>query len=168
MLGDNVYIQFPFSEQRFVIFFPFKSLQWVIGAYGIIFITSFIIFIIGTFMLSQSVMCGHTAPVLYKFTSFLVVSWWLIFFVIIGYLVKLYFGHDISSFISEQTREHTDEEMEERIFRKVFNEFDKDREGMNNIIIHNHICIYIYICVIYMYMYVCMYVCGYINISIAQ
>lgn len=128
-LGDTVQFSLPMSPIKFTILTQFTSLTWLIIFYVIVFIIAFIIFIVGSVMLSLSSFCAITAPGLYKFTSFLVVSWWLGFSIIIAYLVKFYFGADIAGFVNEQTREHTVEEVEERIFRKVFNEYDKDREG---------------------------------------
>ncbi len=73
--------------------------------------------------------CAVTAPLLYSFTTFLVVSWWLGFSVVLAYMIKFYLGAEIANLMREATREHTNEEMEERIFRKVFNDYDKDRMG---------------------------------------
>ena len=128
-LGDNVYLSLPMSPVKFLILHQFTSLTWLMIFYFVVFLVGFITFIVGSFMLSESSFCAYTAPGLYKFTSFLVVTWWLGFSIILAYLIKLYFGSDIASFVTEQTREHTAEEMEERIFRKVFNEFDTEREG---------------------------------------
>lgn len=128
-LGDTLEVKVPMSNHTFVLLRPFTSLKWLIGVYFVFVVATFIIWIVGSYMLGLSVFCSSTAPLLYKFTTFLVVSYWLGFFVVIGYSVKLFFGKDILAFIKEQTREHTNEEMEERIFRKVFNDYDKDREG---------------------------------------
>lgn len=128
-LGDEIKVGIILSDHKFTILTPFTSLQWLIMTYFGIGIYAFIVFIVYTALLSQSNFCAVTAPLLYKFSSFLVASFWIGFVVVISYLIKLYFGGDIASFIHDQTREHTNEEMEERIFRKVFNEYDKNREG---------------------------------------
>lgn len=128
-LGDTISISLPMSPIKFTILQPFTSLSWVMIFYFVVFVTGFITFIVGSFMLSLSSFCAQTQPSVYKFTSFIVACWWIGFSVIIAYIVKLYFGADIASFVTENTREHTAEEMEERIFRKVFNEYDPDRQG---------------------------------------
>jgi hypothetical protein len=128
-LGDLLTIPIPFSSHRMTLLKPYTSLKWLMGVYFVIFVTAFIIFIVGTYMLGLSSFCAVTAPLLFKFTTYLVITWWLMFVVIVVYMIKFYFGQDIAAFVNEQTREHTNEEMEERIFRKVFNEFDKNRTG---------------------------------------
>ena len=139
-LGDEIKIGVILSDHKFTILRPFTSLQWLIMIYFAIGLFAFIVFIVYTALLAQSSFCALTSPLLYKFSSFLVASWWIGFCVVIGYLIKLFFGSDIASFIHDQTREHTNEEMEERIFRKVFNEYDKDREGMYIMYVY-YVCI---------------------------
>lgn len=128
-LGDTITISLPMSPVKFTILHQFTSLSWLIIFYAVVFLIAFITFIVGSFMLSLSSFCAITQPGVFKFTSFIVAIYWIIFSVIIAYIVRLYFGADIASFVSENTREHTAEEMEERIFRKVFNDYDADRQG---------------------------------------
>ena len=127
--GDVIQVQVPLSPIKVTLLKPFTSLAWLMFFYFVVFVTTFIVFCVGSYLLGLSTFCAATAPLLFKWTTFLVVSWWIGFCVCIVYMIKLYFGNDIASFITDQTRDHTPEEMEERIFRKVFNEFDKNREG---------------------------------------
>lgn len=128
-LGDTIAVSLPMSPVKFTILYQFTSLTWLMIYYAVVFIIAFVTFCIGSFMLSLSSFCAVTQPSVFKFTSFIVACWWIGFSVILAYLVKLYFGADIASFVTENTREHTAEEMEERIFRKVFNDYDADRQG---------------------------------------
>mmetsp|Transcript_16052 Transcript_16052/g.17386 ORF Transcript_16052/g.17386 Transcript_16052/m.17386 type:complete len:132 (+) Transcript_16052:387-782(+) len=51
---------------------------------------------------------------------------WILFFIAGLYSVKLFFGTTLVKLIKEQTREETLEEVEERIFKKQFQQFDPE------------------------------------------
>lgn len=128
-LGDNMYFTIPFTNVTFKVLRPFASMWWLMGFYAVIAITSFIVWCVGSYLLAASVFCAVTSPLLYQFSSFLVISYWLGFSVVVAYLVKIVFGRDIAGFVKDATREHTVDEVEEQIFRKKFTEYDKERDG---------------------------------------
>jgi hypothetical protein len=105
---------------------PFTSLKWLIGYYSALAVASFIVWVVGAALLSMSTFCVATAPVLYSYSTFLVASYAIAFFIVIVYLIKLKFGGNIAALVKEQMRQPTQEELEERIFRKNFSEYDKD------------------------------------------
>lgn len=127
-LGDKIRLNIPFFKINRQILAPFTSLKWIMIFYLIIAVVSFIVWIVGCALLSLSVFCSMTAPVLYSYTLFLVVSYALSAFIVVGYILKLKFGNSIMSLVKEQMRQPSQEELEERIFRKKFAEFDKDME----------------------------------------
>jgi hypothetical protein len=90
---------------------------------------SFIIWAVGAQLLALSIFCAGTAPSLYNFTLYLVVTYWLGFFIIGCYLIKLKYGNFIEQYISSQAKGPSVEDMEERIFRKEFKKFDKKKLG---------------------------------------
>lgn len=90
---------------------------------------SFIVGIVGAFLLSLSTFCQSTAPLLYSYSLFLVVTYWLGLFILILYLIKLSFGKSIAKAIVERTKEETLKDVEDRLFKTKFKEFDKDNEN---------------------------------------
>lgn len=108
---------------------PFSNLKWVIGAYMVIAFTSFIIWIIGGALLSFGVFCQITAPSLYAYCSYLVAVYWLGFSIVAVVLVKMKYGDVIATYIANQMEEPDQAELEEKIFRKKFNEYDKESTG---------------------------------------
>lgn len=128
-LGDTIRISVPSLSIDWVLLVPFQSLKWIMWFYFYLGVMSFIVGIYGAFVLSLATFCKTTAPTLYTFSLFCVVLYWLGLFFSSIYLVNLFFGNSISKFIAEKTREDTMEEVEERIFKKQFQEFDKDNEG---------------------------------------
>jgi hypothetical protein len=90
---------------------------------------SFIIWCVGAQLLSLSIFCANTSPSLYNFTLYLVVTYWLGFFIIGCYLIKLKFGNFIEKYVSSRAQGPSVEDMEERIFRKEFKKYDKKKIG---------------------------------------
>lgn len=90
---------------------------------------SFIIWAVGAQLLALSVFCAGTAPSLYNYTLYLVVTYWLGFFIVGCYLIKLKYGNLIQSYINSQAQGPSVEDMEERIFRKEFKKYDKKKIG---------------------------------------
>lgn len=125
-MGDKIFLSINFLKVKVQVLQPFTSLTWLMGFYAILFFVSFIIWIVGASLLSLSTFCVLTAPVLYSYSTFLVASYAIAFFIVVGYVIKLKFGANIASMVKEQMRQPTQEEMEERIFRKKFGEFDKE------------------------------------------
>ena len=54
---------------------------------------------------------------------------WLIFFTILFYLIKIQFGHIVQSAVFESTRAPNADELEEEIFRKYFKEIDRKKQN---------------------------------------
>jgi hypothetical protein len=90
---------------------------------------SFITWAVGAQLLALSIFCAGTAPSLYNFTLYLVVTYWLGFFIIGCYLIKLKYGNFIEQYVSSRAQGPSVEDMEERIFRKEFKKFDKKKLG---------------------------------------
>ncbi len=130
-IGDNVQLKIATLGIDYKILAPFKSLKWLMGFYIVLFGMSFIVFIVGTVLLNLSIFCVDTAPVLYKYSQFLVVTYWVGFAITLIYVVKLFAGSSIVKLLKETTRESTVSEVEEKLFRQKFNEFDA--EGDNRI-----------------------------------
>ncbi len=127
-MGEDMSLQIKWLDIDMVILRPFKSMKWIMYFYFGLFVMNFIVAIYGTFLMSLAIFCAPTAPMLYQFSLFILSIFWIFFFTIIAYSIKFFFGHRISSFIQEQTRAETLEEVEERIFRKKFSIFDPEKE----------------------------------------
>jgi hypothetical protein len=128
-LGDNIRLTIPSLGIDSKILAPFKSLKWLAGFYGCIFFMSFIVWIVGTVLLNLSIFCVKTAPVLYSYSRFLVVVYWLFFCVTLIFAIKMFFGNTIAKLVKEGTRESTLSEMEDQLFRQKFNELDLEAEN---------------------------------------
>lgn len=128
-MGETMSINISALGVNRVILAPFKSLKWVMGAYLGVGILSFIFAIVGAIILSLAIFCKDTAPTLYNYSLFLLVINWIGFFVIGFYLVRLFFGGRIATIIKQTTRTETMQEVESRLFKRKFEEFDVQKEG---------------------------------------
>lgn len=128
-LGHHVHVKIPGINWVIHLFRPFTTLKFLAVVYGVIGFQSFIIWAYGTALLDSSIFCIGTAPELYQFSAFLVITYWLGFFIVGCYLIKLKFGNLIDRFISGQAQGPSVEDMEERIFRKEFKKLDKKKSG---------------------------------------
>jgi hypothetical protein len=127
-IGDKLVFQWDFLfKLHFTFAYPYHSLKWVMIFYIIIGFTSFIVWIVGTALLNSSFLCIATAPKLYSYTLFLVACYWLGFVIIILSLINIMYGDRIQQFIKDQLTGASQAELEERIFKKKFLEFDKDK-----------------------------------------
>eukprot|EP01031_Cornospumella_fuschlensis_P026994 gene26994-32614_t len=127
-IGDEIKITIPMLNFERVLFSPFKSLKWVLGFYLVVGGIAFILGIYGAFILSLATFCQQSAPALYQFSLFVVTIFWLGFFFTGGYAVKMFWGTNISRFIEDKVREESMEEVENRLVRAKFAEFDKSKE----------------------------------------
>lgn len=127
-MGEEMSLQIKWLDIDMVVLRPFKSMKWIMYSYLGLFVMNFIIGIYGSFIMSLAVFCAPTAPMLYKFSLFILAISWIFFFTMVAYCVKFFLGNRIAAFIQEQTRTETMEEVEERIFRKKFNLFDPEKE----------------------------------------
>lgn len=125
-LGDDIYLKIPSLGINQRVLKPFRSMKWIIGIYLALGGMNFLISIIGTVLVQLSSFCVSTAPKVYQFSLFLVCMFWILFFIAGLYSVKLFFGTTLAKLIKEQTREETLEEVEERIFKKQFQQFDPE------------------------------------------
>lgn len=128
-LGDTININVPALGISFTLLRPFKSLKFVAGAYFILAVVSFIVWIVGSVLLQLSVFCEATAPELYKFSTFLVAIYWMGFIIVCLVLTKFFFGSNIAKMIKESTRASTIDEVEERLFRAKFDLHDVEKEN---------------------------------------
>jgi uncharacterized membrane protein YciS (DUF1049 family) len=128
-LGDTITISLPSLGIEFKLFTPFKSLRFIATLYAVIAIASFIVWLVGSVLLNLSVFCEATAPGLYKFSTFLVATYWLGFIIIFLLLTKFFFGSNIAKMIKESTRASTIDEVEERLFRAKFDQYDVEKEN---------------------------------------
>jgi len=108
---------------------PFKSLKWVVFAYFVVGVVSFIIWLVGSVLLQLSIFCVSTAPTLYQFSLFLVAIYWLGFIITVIYTIKMFFGQNLVKIFKETTRASTVEEVEEKLFRARFDQYDVEKEN---------------------------------------
>lgn len=122
-MGDTVRLTISMINVDRVLLRPFRSLKWIMMAYGAIGFAAFVVGIYGAFILSLSSFCSKTSPQLYTFALFVVVLFWLGGAVVAGYLIKLTYGTRISKLIKENAREETMDEVEGRLVRSKFMEY---------------------------------------------
>lgn len=127
-LGDHIDLEIKALDLKVNVLAPFKSMKWIMYAYALLAFMSFIIGIYGAFIMSLAVFCKTTAVMLYQFSMFLLITYWLGLFITIFYIVKLSYGNNIMALVKERIREETMEEVEERMFRRQFDAFDFERE----------------------------------------
>eukprot|EP00981_Chlorochromonas_danica_P000958 scaffold229_cov155-Ochromonas_danica.AAC.6 len=127
-LGENIRITIPVINFDRVVLRPFRSLRWIMYFYFALAIGAFVVGIYGTFILALSTFCSTTASELYHFTMFAVVLFWVGFFAVACYTVKLFYGTRISKILEEKMREETVEEVENRLVRAKFMEYDKTKQ----------------------------------------
>ena len=128
-LGFEMTVRVPFSKREFVIMRPFSNLKWLIGIFLVLGFISFIIWIIGSALLNLSIFCQATSPALYAYATYLVAVYWLGFSIVALVLIKMKYGDAIKTYIANQLEEPDQAELEEKIFRKKFNEYDKEKNG---------------------------------------
>lgn len=131
-LGSKVWVSIPFVGIGFYILQPFKKLKGLMIWYALVSILSFFVWVVGTALLDLSIFCEGTAPRLYQFSSFLVVSYWLGFCIITIYLIKKRFGKVLRAMFDNARQGPTVEDMEEKIFRKEFKKLDTRKKGSIN------------------------------------
>jgi len=127
-LGDVFRLKIDALGLDMVVLTPFRSMRWIMYAYSFVGFMSIIVGIVGAVMLSLAIFCVTTAPELYTFTLFLVVAYWLGFFIICVYIFRLFFGSHVAEILKDKMREETVEEIEERLFKQKFKDYDKDKE----------------------------------------
>ena len=125
VFGDEIYLHIPLTTLKYRILRPFRSLKELGIYYIVIFLVSFFLWAIGSSFVSSAIFCSRTAPDLYKFSLFICVIYWLIFFCFAGYFIKLKYGYLIGSLATSAMREKTNLELEEIIFKREFFKIDK-------------------------------------------
>ena len=128
-MGDTIRIVLPSLGVDFVLLSPFKSLKFISLMYFILAVVTFIVWIVGSVLLQLSVFCEATAPTLYKYSTFLVATYWLGFVITCLVMTKFFFGSNIAKMIKETTRASTIDEVEERLFRSKFDVYDVEKEN---------------------------------------
>eukprot|EP01041_Mallomonas_annulata_P002965 gene2965-5819_t len=125
--GDHFQVYIPIYNRSFTVLKPITSLTFLAFLYSVLGLASFICWSIGSFYMTNSIFCAETAPALYSFCLFIVVVYWIGFFIVIFYVIKINFGQAITVALIEQTRAPNEDELEEGIFRKVFLEIDRKK-----------------------------------------
>jgi hypothetical protein len=110
-----------------VILRPFRTLKWIMICYALLGGIAFIIGIYGAVILSLAIFCERTSPVLYEFTLFVVSLFWTGLFIVGVYIVKLLYGARLAKLIEDKTRDESLSEVESRLARAKFLEFDKTK-----------------------------------------
>lgn len=128
-LGEPIRLQISLLDINVVVVPVFSNLQLIMVVYIVLGIFSMVIWGIGSQLLSSGVLCANTAPVLYAYSTFLVVTYWLGFTIVMIFTIKLFYGDFIAAIVKDQIRAPTMAELEDRIFRKSFAEFDVEKEG---------------------------------------
>lgn len=127
VFGDDIFLSIPLTKIKFRLLRPFRSLKELGLYYIVIFLVSFFLWAAGSSFVSSAIFCSRTAPDLYKFALFICVIYWLIFFCVIGYFIKLKYGHIIGDLAASAMREKTNLELEEIIFKREFFKIDKSK-----------------------------------------
>ena len=129
MAGDTLYFEIKIINLKRAILRPFSSIKWLMAYYIVIFFTSMVVFAVGSSILSAASLCVTTTPRMYSYVSFIVGVYWLMFDVIVFFTIKQAFGANIAKAIVSATTAPSQSELEERIFRKKFAEFDLEKSG---------------------------------------
>lgn len=124
VFGDEIYVHIPWTTMKYRILRPFQSLKELGMYYIVIFLVTFFLWSIGSSFVASAIFCERTAPDLYKFSMFICVIYWLIFFCFAGYFIKLKFGFLIGDMAAAAMREKTNLELEEVIFKREFFKID--------------------------------------------
>ncbi len=128
-LGETIYIEISIIDFKRPLLKPFSSIKWLMAYYVVIFFTAMIVFATGSAILTNASLCVNTTPKLYSYVSFILGIYWLMFAVTIFFTVKQAFGANIAKLIVDTTKGPSQTELEERIFRKTFSDFDVDKES---------------------------------------
>lgn len=124
IFGDEMHLHFPLSDRKIKILRPFGSLKELMVYYVILFAIVFFVMAWGTSLMPSAIFCATTAPMLYHFSSFIVVVYWLMFLGIIIFVVKTAFGDLIGHLFASMTRDRSNLEMEELIFKREWMKID--------------------------------------------
>lgn len=128
-LGDTLYFEIKLIDFKKAILWPFSSIKWLMAYYIVIFFTSMIVFAVGSAILNNAELCVATTPRLYSYVSFILGIYWLMFAIIVFFTIKQAFGDNIAKAIVSATSAPSQSELEERIFRKKFAEFDLEKDS---------------------------------------
>lgn len=125
-LGWNVDITL---DKKRRILSPFSSLKWVLAVWVGLGALAFIIFCVGSGMATLAAFCLTTAPELYLYAGSIIALFWIGFVIVIYNIFKLAFMSNVNAMISATLKGPTMNELEERIFKKKFGDFDIKKEG---------------------------------------
>ena len=129
-LGFTHKVYLPTSREPYYITHQFSSMYWVAGMLAAVGVLSFVVWIVGAAILNLGVFCEATAPRLYAFAVYLNTAYWLGFAIVMAVLINKIFGDKIKEFLLDAMDEPNQDEMEEKIFRQLFNKYDKDKSGV--------------------------------------
>jgi hypothetical protein len=128
-LGDTIYFEIKMIDLKKAILWPFSSVKWLMAYYVVVFFTSMIVFAVGSAILNNATLCVQTTPRMYSYVSFILGIYWLMFSIIIFFTIKQAFGDNIAKAMVSAISAPSQSELEERIFRKKFSEFDVENDS---------------------------------------
>lgn len=128
-LGDTIVVEIPILQVSFTPLTPFRSLKWLMFYYIVLLVISFIVWLVGAVLINLAVFCRDTSPGLYSYAQFIFILYWLVFVISVFYMIKLFFGSNIGKLIKESTKQDTVQDVEMKIFKKKFAEFDVEEVG---------------------------------------
>lgn len=131
-MGFKLKWKIPYTSREVTLFAPFTSVKYLAWVYGILGFTCFIVWIVGASLQNLAFFCIETAPSLYSYTLYLNAVFWLGFCIVALVVIQKEYGEAILAYITSQMEEPNQDELEEKIFRKKFNEYDTEKNGTLN------------------------------------
>ena len=131
-MGFKLKWKIPYTTREVTLFTPFTSVKYLAWVYGILGFTCFIVWIVGSSLQNLAFFCVETAPSLYSYTLYLNAVFWLGFCIVALVVIQKEYGEAILAYIHSQIEEPNQDELEEKIFRKKFNEYDTEKNGTLN------------------------------------
>jgi hypothetical protein len=128
-MGFKLTWKIPYTTREVTVFAPFTSVKYLAWVYGILGFTSFLIWVVGATLQNLAVFCLKTSPGLYSYTLYLNAVFWLGFCIVALVIIQKQYGAAIAEYIANQMEEPDQAELEEKIFRKKFNEYDTEKNG---------------------------------------
>jgi hypothetical protein len=131
-MGFKLMWKIPYTTREVTLFAPFTSVKYLAWVYGILGFTCFIVWIVGASLQTLSIFCLETSPSLYSYTLYLNAVFWLGFCIVALVVIQKEYGEAIMAYVASQIEEPNQDELEEKIFRKKFNEYDNEKNGTLN------------------------------------
>jgi hypothetical protein len=136
--GDKIVLHIPVFDSDILIATPFRSLRMLLVYYSVLAILASIAWLVGVILMygsnlgmlsTDSRFCADRDPQVYYFSEFLIWSYFTGVLVVLMVLINMKFGGELMELGRAFLKEATPEELEEKIFRKKFAQYDKDKLG---------------------------------------